>query len=1568
MPENSLSNASSFSGSTSQTLELLSAVASAIPDAMFVKDLTGKYLFCNDAGARFLGQPLEKILNHDDVVLLGHDAAQQIQVADQRVMSTGISETEEQIVTAVDVVRVFQFTRTPYRDQQGNLLGVIGHARETTTEYRAEETIRQITTVNSATGQAYFEAMVVQLCQACQVKMAFIGVLGSLHSTEIRTLTVCQDGKLVGNFSYDLTNTPCEKVVRNGFCFYPTGVQQAFPLDLMLVEMGIESYMGIPLFSGAGRPLGLIVLLNDRAFPSPDRSKPILKNIAARSGAELERMQAEQSLKLSEQRFSLFMQHLPGLAWIKGSDGKYVYANDAAVKVFGSPRQQIYGKDDFEIFPYEKAAEFRSADSQALETGQGIQTVETLKHDDGILHYSLVSKFPIPSLDGGGVLVGGIAMDITEQKQSDETIRKLNRFRETVIRTAAEGICVCYPVPEFPIVEFTVWNEQMTKLTGYTIEEINRLGWYQSLYPDLEVRERAQIRMDKMWHGDDLRAEEWEITRKDGERRIVAISTSRLEIDENTPGVVALIQDVTDRKRDEAELRATTDLLHAVTEGTSDAIFVKDLDGRYLLLNGATCRIVGKDASEVLGRDDTAIFDAESAQWLKNRDRELMRSGIVTTQEETVSINGVPRTYLATKGPYRDESGDVIGLIGISTDITERKNSERLLQENEERFRLLMDSIPAYISYVDSNERYCWVNLKYEQWYQRPRQEIIGKTVRELQSEANYQAIKGSLHRVLQGETVHYELTLKSADNQLLTFDNRYVPHFTADGKVAGCYVLVFDVTEERQAQTALRESEKRYRKLFESCADGIFVLDARGQICSANPAGARMHGYTLEELLERNIRDIDSPEDAQLVSERLERLRSGESLSFEVEHFRKDGTKFPVEVVASPFLVDDEFFVLAFDRDISERKAALRSLRLAKFSIDRAVDSVFWINSSGEIFQVNDAACRVLGYTHEELVGKSIADIDPHFPREAWPAHWDELKRKGAFTFESAHRTRNGRLLTVEVTANYLTYDGEEYNCSVTRDITDRKLAENEIRQSLSRLQATLDSTADGILVVDLKGRIVDYNQQFITVWGFPTEMIAESRKSDMIDFFNQHQAIESMLNQLKDPERFVQRVKEMFNATDRPSFDVLEFKSGRVLERFSQPQWIDGRPVGRVLSFRDVTERKHLEEQLRQSQKMEAVGQLAGGIAHDFNNLLTVINGYCDLLLGDNNSHRESWRASVQEIREAGTRAAQLTQQLLAFSRRSRIQPRILNLNDVIAGAAKLLRRLIGEHITLVVQLAPDIDAINADAIQLEQVLMNLVVNSRDAMPEGGLLTINTSIVSREVPGGVNHGQVTINAERGKSIQYVRLQVTDTGAGMVPAVQSRIFEPFFTTKETGKGSGLGLSVVHGIMEQHGGVIEVASQPGTGTTFTLLFPAIDHDPQAQADREPSVSHGSETIFLVEDEPGVRKMARMMLESRGFRVLEASNGPEALKRFREAAEPIDLLLTDVVMPGMSGHELADTLRAENNELRVVYASGYNADAGFLQSPLKPHEAYLQKPFSQQQLVNTIRQHLDKHRG
>ena len=312
------------------------------------------------------------------------------------------------------------------------------------------------------------------------------------------------------------------------------------------------------------------------------------------------RTMTEGSLRLSEERFSLFMEYLPALAWIKDDRGRYVFANNSALKTFCQSRDQLYGKTDDEIFPRETAEQFQTADRQVLATGAALTTIETLLHEDGVVHYSVVNKFPLLSADSKVTLVGGLATDITERQEAENTIRKISAFREAIIRTAAEGICVCNAIPDEPYIVFSVWNDQMTEITGYSMDEINRLGWYQTLYPDPEVREQARQRMERMRVGDDLKSEEWEITRRDGERRTLAISTSIVDIVDGNSGVVAVIQDITKRKQDEFDLRASESRFRLLFEGANDAIFWADAEtGIITHCNRAGEILLGKRA----GRD-----------------------------------------------------------------------------------------------------------------------------------------------------------------------------------------------------------------------------------------------------------------------------------------------------------------------------------------------------------------------------------------------------------------------------------------------------------------------------------------------------------------------------------------------------------------------------------------------------------------------------------------------------------------------------------------------------------------------------------------------------------------------------------------------------------------------------------------------------------------------------------------------------------------------------------------------------------------------------------------------------
>ena len=508
-------------------------------------------------------------------------------------------------------------------------------------------------------------------------------------------------------------------------------------------------------------------------------------------------------------------------------------------------------------------------------------------------------------------------------------------------------------------------------------------------------------------------------------------------------------------------------------------------------------------------------------------------------------------------------------------------------------------------------------------------------------------------------------------------------------------------------------------------------------------------------------------------------------------------------------------------------------------------------------------------------------------------------------------------------------------------------KRAEEELSGALSVLTATLESTADGILVVTSSSKIVRMNKKFIDLWGIP-QSIQES--------LDQDQAIEFALGQLREPEQFLHRIAQIAAESEEESFDVLHFKDGRIIERYSLPQRIRGEIVGRVWSFRDVTERRELEHQLRQAQKMESIGRLAGGVAHDFNNILTVITGRVDFLIGAPNLIGDQG-GDLDEIKIAADRASDLTRQLLAFSRQQLLQPRMVDLNRKVDQFEPMLRRLIGEDIQVSIVRGRNLGRVMADPGQVNQVLMNLALNARDAMPSGGLLTIQTSNETRSV--NASRGDQESSGAEGDSVV---LEVTDSGHGMDEATAAQIFEPFFTTKGEGKGTGLGLATVYGIVKQSGASISVRSAPEMGTTFRILFPVAEAAATAAPARaEPEMNDaGSETILLVEDDHAVRDLAQRILEMRGYKVLPARHGEDALRIAAVPDQRIDLVLTDVVMPGMNGREFVETLHGRGPRIPVLYMSGYTDDEIIRRGLIDSSVAFLQKPFTPKTLAGRVR--------
>jgi PAS domain S-box-containing protein len=509
--------------------------------------------------------------------------------------------------------------------------------------------------------------------------------------------------------------------------------------------------------------------------------------------------------------------------------------------------------------------------------------------------------------------------------------------------------------------------------------------------------------------------------------------------------------------------------------------------------------------------------------------------------------------------------------------------------------------------------------------------------------------------------------------------------------------------------------------------------------------------------------------------------------------------------------------------------------------------------------------------------------------------------------------------------------------------------LARAQLNQTQQRLSAAIEQAGEIVVITDLAGMIVYVNPAFERITGY-----------------SRHEALgktPSLLKSGRQDDSVYQQLWSTITAggiwrghfVNRKKDGTLYTVNVAIAPVRDETRII----IGYVGVERDVTRELNLEEQLRQSQKMEAVGRLAGGVAHDFNNLLTVIDGYTDLLLDHHPDLADPARLDIEQIKRAGERAGNMTRQLLALSRKQLLKPTILDLNLVVADMDKLLRRLLGEDITIHTHLEPHLDRVKADRGQLEQVIMNLAINARDAMPGGGQLTLETANVTLDE----GYTSQRIGVEPGS---YVFLAISDTGTGMDQEILSHIFEPFFTTKEQGKGTGLGLATVHGIIKQSGGHIGVYSEPGQGTTFKIYLPRLHEEPE-RVEIQPvqlALPHGEETILVVEDDVVVRDLASRVLQRSGYNVLEANNGGEALQIFEHNPNSIRLLLTDVVMPGMNGRTLVERLKILQPQLKIIYMSGYTDDAIIHHGVLEAGVNFIQKPFTAESLVRSVREALD----
>jgi two-component system cell cycle sensor histidine kinase/response regulator CckA len=740
----------------------------------------------------------------------------------------------------------------------------------------------------------------------------------------------------------------------------------------------------------------------------------------------------------------------------------------------------------------------------------------------------------------------------------------------------------------------------------------------------------------------------------------------------------------------------------------------------------------------------------------------------------------------------------------------------------------------------------------------------------------------------------------------------------------------------------------------FEHAALGIALVAPDGRWLRVNRALCEIVGYSEAELLATTFQAITHPDDMDADLALLNRMLAGEIQTYQMEkrYFHRQGHVIWVLLSVSLSRDADETprYFISQVQDITERKRAETELLRQAVVFETIGDAVLVMDLTGRIMDWNPAATRLFGYTRAEMLGRAVAtvhdpDLEGRLEDEIQAALRSHHRWAGELPFQ---RKDGSRGLADVLVVTELDEKGQPVAwIGVNRDATERVEADRALRRAHATVAALLDAAPLAILALDVESRVTMWNPGAERLFGWRAdEVLGRPLPVVSEDYMEEYL-------QRRDEVLGGRRVSGVETRRRRKDGSLVD-----VLLSTAPLQDGSGTTNGVVALLLDVTERRELEEQLRQSQRLEAVGQLAGGVAHDFNNLLTVITSYAALLLEDlDPSHPR--RNDVQEIVKAADRAASLTQQLLAFGRRQLLQPRVLDVNHTVTELQRMLRRLLTTDIELVTVLDPDLCSVRADPGQLEQVLMNLVVNARDAMPDGGTVTIETANVEIDDGSARRHGSGV------KPGSYVRLAVSDTGHGMDEDTQAHIFEPFFTTKEAGKGTGLGLSTVYGIVTQSGGFVSCASERGRGASFKVFLPQVDGpaEPGSGVGRA-ATPRGKESVLVVEDDDAVRSVAKQILSKHGYVVLEAADGAAALRLYAATSPPVDLILTDVIMPEMSGSEMARQLRERHPAVRVLYMSGYTGEAARRQRMLERGAECIEKPFTPEALTAKVREMLD----
>ena len=1142
-----------------------------------------------------------------------------------------------------------------------------------------------------------------------------------------------------------------------------------------------------------------------------------------------------------------------------------------------------------------------------------------------------------------------LARAFTERDGLVNSLRRSEEKYRAVVENAREIIMV---IQEGQIVFV---NQTATDILGYSIEEITSESLAKFIHPaDRElVLGRYLARMD----GKPVTGQyTFRALHKNGEALWLDVNVVYIEW-EGKPATLNFLTDITERRQAEEALRESEKSYRNLFDDHAAVKLVIDpATGNIIKANHAAAAYYG--------------WSREQLAQMKIQDINIMPPEII--QDEMKNASSAQRIHFEFRhrladGSIRDVEvfSSMIKMEGrdylhsIVHDITERKLAEENLSTALQHLNAHMDNSPLAVIEFDPMFRVIRWSKEAERVFGWTAEEVEGKAINELRWVYNEDdvLVQQESSGLFSGERRRSKNVNRNyrKDGSIIWCEWYDSAIYDTQGNIVSILSLVLDITERKQAEEALRESEEKYRKLFDTTPVGTGISTLEGKVLTMNRSMQEITGYTEDEYRGAVLNTYANPEDREHVMEILR--TQGRVRDMEVELVRRDGTHYDSLVNLDQVNMGGETVLVTTVRDITKRKQAEKALRESEEtlrSVFKATPIGVTFNKGRRLISVNDSMCEIIGYTERELIGTDarIFFFTQEEYEEVGRTLYPQAIKDGRGSVETRMRRKDGSAVHVILTAGILHADNPSHGFVVTvNDITDRKKAEEALYESEKKFAQLVEQSPIAIEVYNSDGLLLNVNRAYENLWNI--------RKETVIGKFNilKHQ-IPRNQNVFDYIERAFRGEKLQLPLSEHDPNITGDFPAAR--KRFVQPYIypiINERGVIShvVLINIDVTEQERLEQQLLQAQKMETIGRLAGGVAHDFNNILTVINANAEMALmfmEQTDQHYEAF----EEIRKSGERAANLTRQLLAFSRRQIIEPRVINLNQTLMEMDKMFRRLIGEHIELITLPEESVWQVKVDPGQIEQVLINLVVNARDAMPDGGKLIIETHNVVLDEEFTNSH-QDTIPGN------YVMFAVSDTGIGMNAETLSHLFEPFFTTKPKGSGTGLGLSTCYGIVKQNKGGIWIYSEPARGTSVKVYLPAIEETTQNMEVHtiQEIFPPGTETVLVVEDDRGIRTMINRQLTTSGYRVLTASNGDEALSLVGKHPEPIQLLITDVIMPLMGGKELADRLAVIYPGLRILFMSGYTDNSIVHHGVIEPGIKFIQKPFSMVDFMRKIRE-------